>query len=260
MTLVIDRHLVQLRRHGPREHRCQRVLHGGERQGACRLEEAGPDRAVGGRRPEIHAVLARGEIGLRRAREVERTRGQRRQTGRRGVVQLDQQQRVGERRIEHGVAQARELTERVELQPRRSELQDGAGIGGRIAGPPIRDTGVRRGGVVIAAGTRGEGDGNGDRESDESGDNNLRAHRADLCTRGGSRKVAGRPHGSFDSQADQGDAGDRAPLLKQRAAENLGIDLDEPLARERGLVGFVPIREGRPSLQSALLDEIDRLG
>jgi hypothetical protein len=44
-----------------------------------------------------------------------------------------------------------------------------------------------------------------------------------------------------------------AGLLKQRVAESLGIDLAEPLARERGLVRFVPIREGRPSLRSALL-------
>lgn len=42
-------------------------------------------------------------------------------------------------------------------------------------------------------------------------------------------------------------------LLKRRVAESLGIDPDGPLALERGLVRFVPIREGRPSLRRALL-------
>jgi hypothetical protein len=49
-------------------------------------------------------------------------------------------------------------------------------------------------------------------------------------------------------------------LLKRRVAEGLGIALAEPLARERGLVQFVPIREGRPSLRHALLGKTERLG
>ena len=42
--------------------------------------------------------------------------------------------------------------------------------------------------------------------------------------------------------------------LKATVAATLGIDLAAPIARERGLIGFVPARPARPSMRAALRD------